>query len=91
MTATEQWIKDAGLNGIVLVDAWGEVESALLKSQHWQAVGKTRGWTEPQMIKTTYENQGVEIEATGYFAQMLLFTALLADGLTIEAALNKIA
>ena len=88
MTATEKWITDAGLDGIVLVDAWGEVESALLKPEYWQAVGKTRGWANPKeciidgeegLTSTTYQ-----CVAVGFFQDVM-------DGLTIEEALTKIA
>ena len=77
MTATEQWITDAGLEGAVLINAWGWIENALLKPEHWQAVGKTRGWEDamPEPINTTWLD---------FWHQ---FITHLADGLTIEEAL----
>ncbi len=66
------------------------VSEILLDPLAWQAVGKTRGWSEPRMMKTVYEQQGIEIHATGCFAQQLYFNALLADGLTIEEALKAL-
>lgn len=62
----------------------------LLDLKAWQAVGKVRGWSEPQMLKSVYEDEGLKLEATGFFAQQLLFTAYLAEDKSIEEALQAI-
>jgi len=79
MTATEQWITDAGLDGAVLSNAWGWIENALLKPEHWQAVGKTRGWPDND---DTFSNV-----MEWWRAKYIGFFDHLADGLTIEEAL----
>ena len=95
MTSTEQWMEDTVKGGweyqgtmedyknklkwLSEEEIYNEERMCLLDPEAWQAVGKTRVWSEPEMMKTTYENQRIEVSATGYFAQMLLFTALIAD------------
>ena len=87
MRATEKWITDAGLDEIVLIDAWGEVawgevESALLKPEHWQAVGKTRRWPDND---NTFSNV-----MEWWKAKYIGFFNHLAGGLTIEEALTAL-
>ena len=84
MTATEQWIKDAGLDGVVLINAWGWIENALLKPEHWQAVGKTRGWGESCALMC---EQPCIHDRLVWKRKWLEFIRHLADGLTIEEAL----
>jgi len=92
MRATEKWITDAGLDEIVLIDAWGEVawgevESALLKPEHWQAVGKTRGWGESCALMC---EQPCIHDRLVWKRKWLEFIRHLADGLTVDEALSAL-
>jgi len=77
MTATERWIKDAG---VVIGGTHLTLADALLDKTSWQAVGKTRGWREK--TENTFE-----AEHTCWQAYWTGFYGHLANDLTIEAAL----
>ena len=61
------------------------VEQILLDPLAWQAVGKTRGWVE-----TRGDSYGVPVKKQHWRRQWIFFIDNLADGLSIEEALEAI-
>jgi len=80
MTATETWVRDAG---VVIGGTHLTLADALLDKTSWPAVGKTRGWREK--TESTFE-----AEHTCWQAYWTGFYGHLADGLTIDEALSAL-
>jgi len=94
MTATERWIKDAG---VVIGGTHLTLADALLDKTSWQAVGKTRGWdfqyscSNPEHINPKAICPDCEFEQEDTWKEYWLeFINHLADGLTTEEALAKL-
>ncbi len=90
MTATQQFIEDAIEGGWMEGEdsryrrAYASIGNTLLNPLAWQAVGKTRGWTDYN------DSYGVPEKSQRWNFQMHRFIDHLADGKTIEEALTAL-
>lgn len=96
-SAIQQFIEDAIVGGWKLpvrTNLFKEVriettaEQIFLDPLAWQAVGKTRGWEEPEAGDDFPEATVLDLKQTGWNARWHQFIGHLADGKTIEEALS---